>query len=83
MKINPNDPAFPGIRGASGCGNETFLETANGPSWIGHNQGMTIRAEIASRVLAGLAAQNRSFKPGDAAKEAVEWTDSLIWRLNK
>lgn len=44
-----NEPAFPGIRGENGCGNETRTITPNGDNlWVEHNQGITIRDYFAA-----------------------------------
>ncbi len=60
--INDGGPAFPGISGESGCGNETRVVLPDGGNaWIGHNQGMTLRDYIAitamQAVLSGLIAR--------------------------
>jgi hypothetical protein len=41
------------------------------------------RADVAARVLAGLAASGRYFTVAEAARHAVELTDALIERLEK
>lgn len=73
MKIYPNAPAFPSEGG--------YRETPDGP-WIPHT-GLTIRAEIAARVMAGLAGAepNRDFYY--LAQDAVGMADALIAALNK
>lgn len=50
-----------------------------------HQNSMTIRAEIASRIMSGLATHPRgSFSSSDeAAKVAVAGADALIKELNK
>ena len=79
--INSNAPAYP-------C-DEYVDHPAHGRvhrSHIGeeYSSGMTIRTEIASRIMAGFAADcnfRRTVK--EAAELAIKWTDALIIELNK
>jgi len=68
MNIDPNEPAYPSQN----------LDRVGNPC-EGLNYGMTIRAEIASRIMAGLCAISRDLSP----ESAVYWADALIAELNK
>lgn len=73
MKIDPNAPAFPNSRQYSN----------------GDIDGLTIRAEIASRVMAGFSAnhmmssQAADWGPENYAAASVKMADALIAELNK
>lgn len=78
MKIDPNAPAFPT--------SDTIYP--NGEVQYGFN-GLTIRAEIASRIMAGFAANSASANVSSkqlseyAPRNAVAMADILIAELNK
>lgn len=70
MKIDPNAPAFPGIDGEEGYGHSTQSPLPNGAvGWISHNQGLPIRAHIATELLAGYITipDNRTFRKWDSS----------------
>lgn len=81
MNTDPNEPAYPSQN----------LDRVGNPC-EGLNYGMTIRAEIASRIMAGLCAGQMVYdiainltSGGDAivAKSSVSLADALIAELNK
>ena len=73
MNIDPNAPAFP----------VPDSHHADGQVEFGFN-GLTIRAEIASRIMAGFAADaEMTGSKEEVASVAVEWADALIAELNK
>lgn len=67
MKIDPNAPAYP------------LQEHGDMQS----HSGMTIRAEIASRIMAGFAANPNGAMSTIDADYAVKMADALIAELNK
>lgn len=77
MKIDPNSPVTANI-GCTTNGNHELSEVFS-------NGGMTVRAEIASRALAGLLAntENQTMTDSTLAEHAVSAADALISRLNR
>lgn len=82
--IYPDNPAFPYVAWDTDSAGETRPRYSE--------PGMTIRAEIASRIMAGFAAKDGVFGyvsseakglHSRAAAEAVAWADALISELNK
>lgn len=78
-KIDANAPAFP--LAAPGT------DTADALRYEGYS-GLTIRAEIASRIMAGFATQTEAEEWSSRAVEyaaaaAVKWANALIAELNK
>tara|TARA_R110002167_G_scaffold66667_4_gene188683 strand:+ start:11703 stop:11954 length:252 start_codon:yes stop_codon:yes gene_type:complete len=74
MTINPNEPAYPSQN----------LDRVGNPC-ENLNYGMPVRAEIASRIMAGLAS-NPEFGEGmpiEAARISAVWADTLLAELNK
>lgn len=72
MKIDPNAPAFP-VKG-----------TVQGSPYS--TDGLTIRAEIASRLMAGLLANTQAWEEMSSdsfVNGSVEFADRLIARLNR
>jgi hypothetical protein len=79
MKINPDAPAFP--QAAFTTNNNEVVIVSH---YFKDNAGLTIRAEIASRVLAGFAAgPDTGGTIEQIAEYAVKWADALINELNK
>lgn len=75
MKLDPNAPAFLNILDAQQDGGHTNFE---GP------RGLTIRAEIASRIMAGMVANPRFDSDIETiSSDAVRCADALIEELNK
>lgn len=71
MKIDPNGPAFPALFQTSPAG----------------DNGLTIRAEIASRCLAGMLADGeQKWREGEWTyyiNDAILFADTLIAKLNE
>ena len=80
MTINPNEPAYPSQN----------LDRVGNPC-ENLNYGMPVRAEIASRIMAGLCAGQMVYEiamkkhsDGDAiVAESAVWADTLLAELNK
>lgn len=82
MKIDPNEPAYPQPVAASVDGGIYTTMDVNG----GMLGGLTIRAEISSRIMASLVscAEMRSMYTQEyIANDAVSLADALIAELNK
>lgn len=83
MIIDPNAPAAPGSYVPFPREDDDSLLVQQGESIRG--TGITIRAEIASRIMAGFAANPQSWQADNALRRAnlaVEEADALIARLN-
>lgn len=83
MKIDANAPAFPMPIAATI--DNALVCAADVPGYHALS-GLTIRAEIASRVLAGIKANSITgdhHQPQIAVREAVELADALIAQLNR
>lgn len=82
MKLDPNAPAFPI---ASQIHTHDSYSGRREPTQEEFTPGLTIRAEIASRVLAGFAGDDQwnICKPQAIADCAVQWADALIAALNE
>lgn len=72
MNIEPNEPAYPSQN----------LDRVGNPC-EGLNYGMTIRAEIASRIMATLSSKDVSASRELLASASVKGADALIAELNK
>jgi len=78
MNIDPNSPAFPVVHAiVPRPGSYTTTPPAQ--------PGLSIRAEIASRIMAGFAAdpKTENIPLKTLTKNAVVWADALIEELNK
>ena len=77
MRVDPNAPAFP----------QPLVDSAHGlvalPEYDFNCCGMTIRAEIASRMMAALITSETEMDDEEAAKAACDAADALINELNK
>lgn len=72
MKLEPHAPAYP------------FHDKFEDGSISGHSYGISIRAEIASRIMAGMyTVSENNFHHVEYAREAVKAADALIEELNK
>lgn len=87
---NDGGPAFPGIAGESGCGNQTRQTNSNGDEvWVNHNQGMTMRDHFAALAMQGeCAAQSEDYNIGDAAialvaEKAYKLADAMLLEREK
>ncbi len=73
--IDPNKPAYPTTSSLMNSGfPDVIVKETTG--------GMTIRAEIASRIMAGMVSDG-GFFPDEAAANSIEFADALIKALNK
>lgn len=72
MNIDPDAPAYPLVN-----------DSSKQYHWIHH--GLTIRAELAARMMAGFAAcpSEGGGTIEGSAQYAVRWADALIEELNK
>lgn len=85
MSKNGNEPAYPGIEGVPGYGNQTPITGPNGLAWVCHNQGLTKRELIAAMAMQGICAgdHENKYSERDVTQWAVSMADALLAELAK
>lgn len=77
MSAQNNDPAFPGVEGIHGYGNQVPVVGPNGEHlWVTHNPGITKREYFAAAALTGILACDL----GDSICPPERMDDLEVWR---